>query len=171
VRQLDDADIAEGWRGFRSRLSRKGFSSRFIKDFGEDLFADAQVDVLKVMAKGVDVYAPPALLIHCAWCRTKDLLDKDRRRPQSVSMEVVAEPISGESAPDEELLATELQQRVTKALSHLSSAEQELLELIYCKEMTCREAGRFLGWSSSHVQRKHEVALQRLRPFFEDALP
>jgi RNA polymerase sigma factor (sigma-70 family) len=166
VRQLEDVDIAEGRRGFHGRLRRKGFSPQFIEDFGEDLFAEAQVDVLEVMAKGVEVHTPPALLIHCAWRRTQDLLDRRRRRPQSVSTEAVCELAGGDSNPDEQLLATELRQRMHKAMSYLPPAEQKILELMYFEEMTCREAGRYLGWSSSHAQRKHEVALRRLRPFF-----
>ncbi len=169
--QLEDADIAEGWRGFRNRLRRKGFSPQFIEDFAEDLFAEAEVNVLNLMAKGEDVRTPPALLIHCAWCRTKNLLEKNRLRPQSVSMKSISEPVSGDSTPDEQLLATDLQRRMQKAMGHLPPPEREITELIYFKEMTCREAGRSLGWSSSHAQRKHEAALRRLRPFFERTSP
>jgi RNA polymerase sigma factor (sigma-70 family) len=167
VTQLEQADIEEGWRGFRQHLRRKGFSPQFIEDFAEDLFAEAQVNVLNVMAKGEEVRTPPALLVHCASCRTKNLLDKHRRRPQSVSMEAIAEPVSEDSTPDEEVLETDLQRRMHKAMSYLPPPEREIVELIYFKGMTCREAGRFLGWSSSHAQRKHEAALRRLRPFFE----
>jgi RNA polymerase sigma factor (sigma-70 family) len=171
VVQLEEADIAEGWSGFRGRLIRKGFSPRFIEDFGEDLFAEAELDVLKLLAEGKEVYTPPALLIHCAWRRTQNHLDRRGRRPQSVSLEAVVERASGDSTPDEEILTTEFRERMREAISHLPQSEREVIRLVYGEGMSCREAGKRLGWGKSKAHRKHADAMRRLRPFFEHDPP
>jgi len=97
-----------------------------LKDtYGEDLFAEAQLEAVKLIDCGEEVQNPPAFLIHCAWRRTQNLLD----------------------------------------------SQGAVIELMYLREMSCREAGRVLGWSSSHADRKHQAALERLCPFFEQAPP
>jgi RNA polymerase sigma factor (sigma-70 family) len=169
--ELKGTDIAEGWRGFRGRLVRKGFSQQFIDTYGEDLFAEAQLEAVKLIDRGEEVQKPPAFLIHCAWRRTQNLLDSQRRRPQSVPLEAVPDPRSELSTPDEDLLAADLRRRTRKAMSYLPLPERQIIELMYLREMSCREAGRALGWSSSHADRKHQAALERLRPFFEQTPP
>lgn len=168
--KLKSTDIAEGWDGFCRRLRRKGFSRKFIETHGEDLYSEAQLDVLKLMAKGEEVHTPPALLIHCGWRRTQHLLDRQRRRPRNVSLEAFFDLPDDGSSPAENLLTADLQRRMRKAMSYLLPPERELMELIYFQEMDCREAGRRLGWSSSKAHRKHKAALGRLRPFFERTL-
>jgi RNA polymerase sigma factor (sigma-70 family) len=168
VAKLDEADITAGRRGFYGRLVRKGFSPQFIDRFGEDLFAEAQVEVLRLIARGGVVYFPRGLLIHCAWRRTQNLLERQRRRPNSVALDVVAEPEDKGEAPQEQVMATDLRRRVETALATLPVPEQEITRLIFFEGMSCRAAATTLGWGKSKGQRKKEAALKRLRPFFEE---
>jgi RNA polymerase sigma factor (sigma-70 family) len=167
VTKLDEADITAGKRGFYGRLRRKGFSPQFIERFGEDLFAEAQFEVTRLIASGGVVYFPRGLLIHCAWRRTQNLLDKQRRHPNYVALDVVAEPEDEREAPQEQVMASDLRHRVKKALTTLPRPEQEIIKLIYLDGMSCRAAAEALGWGKSKGQRKKEAALKRLRPFFE----
>lgn len=168
--ELKAADMAEARRGFRRCLRRKGFSWHFINGHGEDLFAQAQLEVLQVLAKGAHVYHPPGWLIHCAWYRTINLLDKQSRRPEEVTVEKAAPLESEEPGPEKELLAAESHDRLLQVMQHLLPAQREIIELIYLQDLSCREASFSLGWSSSKADRCHHAALGRLRPFFEAGL-
>lgn len=168
VAKLDEAEITAGRRGFYGRLGRKGFSPEFIERFGEDLFAEAQLEVLRLIARGGVVYFPRGLLIHCAWRRTQNLLDRQRRRPSSVALDAVAEPEDKGETPQEQAVASDLRRRVERAMATLPLPEREIIGLIYLEGMSCRAAATALGWGKSKGQRKKEAALKRLRPFFED---
>jgi DNA-directed RNA polymerase specialized sigma24 family protein len=56
---------------------------------------------------------------------------------------------------------------VKDALRLLPPAEQRLIELMYVEGMSCRAAGRGVGWGKSAADRHHQAALSRLRPIFE----
>ncbi len=166
IPDLKPSDVAAGRRLFHGRLFRRGFSLQFVRSFAEDLFAEGQLDVLRLMAEGREVYEPRGLLVHCAWRRTQKLVAKRARRPQSVALDAVAEPGSPQPAPDEEVISKDLKQQIRAAVAFLAPAEREMIELIYFQGMSCRAAGRALGWGKSKADRKHQEALRRLRPFF-----
>jgi RNA polymerase sigma factor (sigma-70 family) len=163
--ELKPSDVAAGRRLFHGRLFRRGFSLQFVQSFAEDLFAEGQLDVLRLMAEGREVYEPRGLLVHCAWRRTQKLVAKRARGPASVTLEAVAEPASPEATPDEEVISRDLQRRIRSALAFLSPPDREMIKLIYFQGMSCRAAGRALGWGKSKADRKHQEALRRLRPF------
>jgi RNA polymerase sigma factor (sigma-70 family) len=143
--RLDQADIAAARRGFYGRLGRKGFPRQFIERFGEDLFADAQVEVLRLIARGGEVYFPRGLLIHCAWRRTQNLLERQRRRPDCVALDTVADPEDQREASQEEVVETDLRRRIGEAMATLPTPEREVIELIFFKDMSCRAAAAALG--------------------------
>jgi RNA polymerase sigma factor (sigma-70 family) len=164
--ELKPSDVAAGHRLFHGRLFKRGFSLQFVRSCAEDLFAEGQLDVLRLMAEGREVYEPQGLLVHCAWRRTQKLVAKRARNPVSVTLEAVAEPVCPQATLDEEVISRDLQQRIRSAIAFLSPPDREMIKLIYFQGMSCRAAGRALGWGKSKADRKHQEALRRLRPFF-----
>lgn len=152
---------------FRGRLYQRGFPPRFIEESGEDLFAEGQLEVMRLMARGTVVYFPSGLLVHCAWRRTQKLLERQARVPDCVGFGVVAETADEEPAPDEQVISGDRERRVRDAIGFLLPEERELIELIYYDGMSCRAAGRALGLSKSTAQRRHEAVSRRLRALFE----
>src|SRR5690242_9129522 len=112
---LRPSDISTGWRGFQGRLRKRGFPPQFIEDFGEELFAEGQLEVTRMIARGAHVYEPRGLLIHCAWRRTQNLLEKRSRTPQNVTLVAVAEQASEQAAPDEQVIDDDQGQRLREA--------------------------------------------------------
>jgi RNA polymerase sigma factor (sigma-70 family) len=149
------------------RLYGRGFPAEFIEGEGRDLFAEGQLDVIRLIDRGLDVYWPCGLLVHCAWLRTQRLVEKRVRNPRSVSLEAVAELASEQILPEAEVVSNDLSRCIRVAVAFLLPPEREIIELIYFRDMTCIDAGRLLGWSSSNAQRIHQRALERLRPLLE----
>jgi RNA polymerase sigma factor (sigma-70 family) len=167
ARNIEATDIDDAWLGFLGRLRRKGFPRSFIDRHAEDLFGQAQLELFRALDKGAAIHTPTAWLIHCAWRRTQSLLDKQSRAPVSISVDGTI-PLRSESPdPEEELLACELHNRLRAGIRCLSGAEREIVELVYFKEMSCRAAGRALGWEKSKADRRHRSALKRLRSLLE----
>ena len=165
--ELDEADIAEAWRGFRGRLHRKNFPRSFITSHSEELFAQAVMEMAQADARGVDLYSVCGWLIECAWRRAINLLDSQLRRPQLISIDVAATlPGSGESTPEEAVVAQDGQRRLHEAIGLLLPAERQIIVLIYLEGMSCRRAANILGWSTSKADRWHAKALGRLRELY-----
>jgi RNA polymerase sigma-70 factor (ECF subfamily) len=55
------------------------------------------------------------------------------------------------------------------ALSHLSTRERMVLELVSLKEYSVKEAARLLGWSSANVKVRAFRARGKLKKLFEDS--
>jgi RNA polymerase sigma factor (sigma-70 family) len=153
------------------RLYGRGFPADFIEDEGRDLFAEGQLDVIRLIDRGLDVYWPCGLLVHCAWRRTQRLVEKRTRNPRSVSLEALLEVVDERVSPEEEVISNDLGRSIRAAVAFLDSPDREIIQLTYFGEMTCTEAGRLLGWSSSKSQRIHQHALGKLRAFLEPRVP
>ena len=54
------------------------------------------------------------------------------------------------------------EEKLLAALRHLDIAERNLMELLYCKELSLRETGKRLGISYSTVQTRRDDILRRL---------
>lgn len=130
------------------------------------MFAQAQLELSQALARGIEIHSPPGWLIHCALQRTKNLLEKRARTPSMTSEDRI-EPLESEDlTPEEEFLEDEQSRALHDAISSLRAPEREIIELVYFKEVSCREAAKALGWSPSKAHRNHNRALGRLRPFF-----
>jgi RNA polymerase sigma factor (sigma-70 family) len=164
--EVSGAELAEAWRGFCRWLHWKRFSRQFIWSDGVDMFAQAQLELSRALARGVEIRSPPGWLVHCALQRTKNLLEKRRRAPSMISEDRIAPLRSMDPTPEETLLEDERRHHLRDAMSWLLPPEREIIELIYFQGMSCRAAARALGWASSKADRNHHRALRRLRPFF-----
>jgi RNA polymerase sigma factor (sigma-70 family) len=165
--EVNAAELAEAWQGFRRWLHWKNFSWQFIQNDGVDMFAEAQLELSRALARGIEIRSPPGWLVHCALQRTKNLLEKRTRAPSIISEDRLG-PLRSEALnPEDELLENERRRSLRHAISFLRRPEREIIELIYLNEMSCRAAARTLGWAPSKADRNHRRALGRLRPFFE----
>ena len=171
---LSAEGLREAERGFRALLRRKRISERFIAAHAEDLFGQAQKEYAGWIAAQNVAANPAGWLINCAWRRTQDLLDAQRRSPTSVSVEEAyhladtSTPGPGAQAIDRDLSAL-----LQEAVEQLPSREQRLLKLVYFEGYDVFAAGRKLGWTKSTAHRHHHAALERLRaelPADPDAL-
>ena len=161
--EVSAAELAEAWQGFCRWLHWKRFSRQFICSDGGDMFAQAQLELSRALARGIEIRSPPSWLVHCALQRTKNLLEKRTRGPSMVSEDRIGS-LSDGLTPEEELLEKEWRQSLRDAISSLRSPEREITELIYLDEMSCRAAARALGWAPSKADRTHRRALGRLAP-------
>lgn len=164
---LSPQEIDRAWRIFMSRLYGRGFPADFIEGEGRDLFAEGQLEGIRLIDRGLDVYWPCGLLVHCAWRRTQRVARKHAKNPQSVSLEALMEVADERVLPEEEVISKDLSRSIRAAVALLDPPEREIIALTYFCEMTCTEAGRLLGWSSSKSHRIHQHALGRLRSFLE----
>lgn len=105
---------------------------------------------------------------------------KDRRDMELISLDYISEdpdgdedreeldPLYGGEAmdgPEDGVLDSLMEEQLISALRHLSSAERTLMELLYEKQLSQREAGEALGMSHSTVLRRKEAALRKLRRY------
>jgi RNA polymerase sigma factor (sigma-70 family) len=165
--EVNATELAEAWQGFCRWLHWKKFSWQFIWNDGADMFAEAQLELSRALARGVEIRSPPGWLVHCALQRTKNLLEKRTRAPSMISEDRIGPLRSEDLTPEEEVLEGEWRRSLRDAISSLRAPEREVIELVYLNEMSCRAAARTLGWAPSKADRNHRRALGRLRPFFK----
>lgn len=162
-RELSTSELDEARLGFIQYLRRKRFSSHFIAQHGDDLFATAALEYSRKVAEGEEIDSPAGWLITCAWRRTKSLLEAQGRSPQIVSTDR-AEAIEDElgRSPEDATLDEDRLRKVQEAVDQLTVEERRLLELAYFEGMAVREAARELHWHPSKAQRCHEAARKHL---------
>jgi RNA polymerase sigma factor (sigma-70 family) len=165
--EVSAAELAEAWQGFCRWLHWKRFSRQFICSDGGDMFAQAQLELSQALARGTEIRSPPSWLIHCALQRTKNFLEKRTRGPSMISEDQIGPLKSEDLTPEEELLEDEWRHSLRDAISSLRAPEQEIIEMIYLNEMSCRAAARTLGWVPSKANRNHYRALERLAPILQ----
>ena len=164
---FDQCDIDEARRGFRLRLRRRGLSPTFIERHADDLFGQALLELSRAIAEDDKIRKPVGWLINGAWWRTANLLDQEKRRPRAASIDSFFGLASDAPTPEDEMLALFDFETVKVALRILPPTERRLIELMYVGGLSCRAAGRRVGWGKSAADRHHQAALSRLRPVFE----
>jgi RNA polymerase sigma factor (sigma-70 family) len=166
-----EEDLRTAELGFHRFLRRKRFSEHFIAEYGADLLAQAQREYADWLASGRVADNPIGWLINCAWRRTQNLLDAQRRKPKDVSIDEalhLADELT--PTPEQQAIDHELHERLQNAMEHLDAKERKLLELTYFEGFSIREAGRTLNMSKSSADRHHGAALERLRALLPDDL-
>lgn len=161
---ISERELGEAERGFERMLRVKGFGVRFIDAHAADLLGQAQKEYAQMLAQGGSAENPVGWLIVCAWRRTQNHLDKERRRPTMTSIEEAFHlPDDVTPSPEAEAISNERVQRLQEAMAHLGEKDRRLLKLTYFEGYPIREAGRLLGWKKSSADRHHKEALERLR--------
>lgn len=89
---LSAAALRETERGFRAKLVARRLSPAFIERYFDEVMSQARQEYAAWLKDGHEADNPVGWLINCAWWRLLDLLDRERRRPQSVSLEVSCRP-------------------------------------------------------------------------------
>lgn len=165
---LSEVQIAEAWRGFRGRLYRRSFPQDFIEDYGAEPFAQAQLEFVDAQNRGVEIRSPVGWLIECAWRRTLDLVDYERRRPRAVSLDALLIPPSCErSTPEEVALINDQAACLHAVLDLLHPKERDVVRLVHLEELPYTHAAARLGCSGPTVKYWHSKAMERLRKFGE----
>lgn len=165
---LSAAALREAERGFRAKLVAKRLSPAFIERYFDEVMSQARQEYAAWLKDGHEADNPVGWLINCAWWRLLDLLDRERRRPQSVSLETLYAAVD-KSSPNPEAIAIgdERAALLEQALKRLAPRERMLLELSCLQGMSVRAAGRQVGWGKSAADRHFRAAALRLRPLLE----
>ncbi len=105
---------------------------------------------------------------------------KDSRGVELISLDYTTEDPDGDEDQEERnplygggavdgledgVLDSLLEEQLISALRHLTAAERTLMELLYVKNMSFREAGKCLDMSCCTVMRRKNAALQKLRRY------
>ena len=161
--------LREAERGFLALLRAKRFPAAWIDKNVIDLLAQAASEYAAWMQGHPAEPNPVGWLITCAYRRAINLLDSERRRPPTTSLDAVVDLTDkGTPTPEQEALANDRHRRLREALGHLPAKDRKLLSLVYFEERSVREAGRRLGWRKSAADRHHRAALERLREIVGD---
>lgn len=158
------AQLREAERGFIGILRSKGFPGAWVDHNALDLLAQASSEYAAWLKTHEPEENPVGWLITCAYRRALNLLESQRRRPPTSSVDA-ALAIADERAPtpEQEVLDDERQGRLRRAMDCLPAKDRRLISLVYFEGCTVREAGRRLGWRKSAADRHHQAALDRLR--------
>jgi RNA polymerase sigma factor (sigma-70 family) len=161
--EAKDADRAASLLGTRIRLR---YSPQFIVNNADELLAIAHSELVRAMAKGVEIEDPVGWTINCAWRRTQTLHQAEMVRPRMVSGESVAELIDeAATSPEDQALDDDRARRVRGAVAKLDEGQRQVIALTFFEEMSVREAAQHLGCSPASVQHRRETALETLRRF------
>ena len=170
-RELSDRQLREARQGFLRLLRKKRMHPHFIAEHGEELLAHAQAEYAVWLKRGEVATNPPGWIIHCAWRRTQDQLESERRRPQSVSMEAVEYQAEHRSpGPEQRVLEMDRHEQLMRALAELTEKEREMLQLTFFGEMTVIGAGEKIGLAKSSADRCQKAALRKLHELLDGAI-
>jgi RNA polymerase sigma factor (sigma-70 family) len=165
---LKPTELKAARLGFRELLRRKRFGKDFIERNADDLLAQARLEYSRHLASGDEIHAPVGWLIVCAWRRTKNLLEAESSRPHIAPIESEDTLVDEERAtPEDEVLTEDRYRQLQSAVDRLRSDERRVVELIYFKGLTVREASDELSWDKSKVNRRQHDALAHLREFLQ----
>lgn len=156
--------LREAERGFLAMLRAKRFPAPWIEANALDLLAQASSEYAAWLTRHDPEPNPVGWLITCAYRRAINLLEAQRRRPATTSLDAVYDLADeGSGTPEHEALENDRQRRLREALGLLSRQDRRLLSLVYFEDRSVREAGRRMGWRKSAADRHHRAALERLR--------
>jgi RNA polymerase sigma factor (sigma-70 family) len=161
---LTSEQLRAAEEGFAKLLRAKRMNPQFIAEHAEELMAQARREFATWCERGKVAQNPVGWLVNCAWQRTKDLLDSQRRRPHQLSIDEVLHVVD-EQTPDPEQVAIDHDhsEKILRALSLLPEKERQLIYLSYFNGLDVKAAGHQVGWKKSAAHRHHEAALDRLR--------
>jgi RNA polymerase sigma factor (sigma-70 family) len=163
ARGASPAQIREAERSLKRKL-RRHFSAAWISEHANDLLNQAHVEYAEWLEKNPPARSPVGWLIHCAYWRAINLLDAEKRKPATASLESgIQLPDQTAPSPEQQILDLDRRERLQAALGFLPEKERKLLALVYYDGHSIREAGRKLGWQKSPADRHHRDAMAKLR--------
>lgn len=150
-------------------LRAKGFPREWVDRNSIDLLAQASSEYAAWLTDHEPEPNPVGWLITCAYRRAVSLLEYQRRRPPTTSIDDALHLADeGCSTPEQEALEHDRQRRLRAAMGCLRPQDRRLLSLVYFEECSVRDAGRRLGWAKSTADRRHRAALEQLRSIVGD---
>lgn len=162
--ELTREQMERARKGFRGLLWRKQFPADFILGDSDDLLALAHTEMVRAIARGVEIEDPVGWTITCAYRRTGHLLEAQSVRPSEVSIEKLVDVADVTApSPEEQAEDEDRWRKIREAVAKLDEDQRRLIALTYFGGMSVREAARSLDWHASKAQRCHESALRELR--------
>lgn len=163
TRGASPAQIREAERGLKGKL-RRHFSAVWISEHAHDLMSQAHVEYAEWLEENPPARNPVGWLVNCGYWRAVNLLDAEKRKPATASLESVIQlPDHAAPNPEQQILDLDRRERLQAALGFLPEKERKLLALVYYDGYSVREAGRKLGWQKSPADRHHRRAMEKLR--------
>jgi RNA polymerase sigma factor (sigma-70 family) len=166
---VSGAQLREAEKGFLAMLYGRNFPHEWIERNAIDMLAQASSEYAAWLKNHEPEPNPVGWLVTCAYRRALNLLEYQRRRPPTTSIDAALHLADeGCSTPEQEVLDHDRQQRLRAAMECLRRQDRKLLSLVYFEERSVREAGRRLGWGKSTADRRHRAALDQLRSIVGD---
>ncbi len=156
------AQFREAERGLGPTLART-FSATWIAENAKDVLSQANAGYAEWLKDNPPARNPVGWLLNCVYWRAIHLLDRETRKPRSMSLDAVHHLPDSTATPEQQVLESDLRRQLRKALNHLPQKERKLLILVYVAHLSIREAGRKLGWQKSAADRHHKAAMEKMR--------
>jgi RNA polymerase sigma factor FliA len=159
LRQLDRASrclrnksrkLNEASEQLSMRLSRRPTEEEVAGELGLDLTVLRKLATTLRGLESVDRHVGPGQ----HGTETYDLIES-----------ATADPVG---SPLARCLQSEMNRRLAKAMSGLSTKEKEILSMYYCEQLTMQEIALRLHLNSSRISQLHSSALTKLRARFEE---
>ncbi len=160
--KLSSEELRAAELGFKQLLRRKRFPAEFLRRHVADLLAQARLEYVRHAARGEEIENPPGWIIHCAWRRTQNLLERESRAPGRVSIDESWDFAKELTTPEDEVVEAERHRKVREAIGKLPLEERRVIALTYFEGMSVREASQALKWDNCKGDRRHNSALARL---------
>ncbi len=160
--RLSHEDLRAAELGFRQLLRRKRFPAAFLSRHAADLLAQARLEYVRHFAGGDEIDNAPGWIIHCAWRRTQNLLERESRASRAISAKNGGDLGVELTTPEDEVLEADRHRKVQEAIGKLTLEERRVIALTYFEGLSVREASRTLGWDKSKGDRRHNSALAHL---------
>jgi DNA-directed RNA polymerase specialized sigma24 family protein len=156
---ITPAELREAERTLKGMLGAK-VPRLWITQHAQEALGQALIEYLEWMATNGPARNPTGWLCTCAYRRTLNLGDSERRRPRLDPLDTVFHlPDERTPTPEQEAIDHDRQERLRKAMSHLPEKEVKLVALVYYGNNSIREAGQKLGWEKSAAARHHDTAM------------
>jgi RNA polymerase sigma factor (sigma-70 family) len=165
--ELSPSALRDSERGFEHLLRHRRFSPAFRRRHVADLLAQARLEYAKHVAAGETIANPTGWIIHCAWRRTQNLLERESNSPRPVALKGDKDFCEEAPTPEEEVVEADRRRRLKAAVEQLGAEERQILALTYFEGMSVREASRTLKWDKCKGDRRHRAALERLRELID----
>jgi RNA polymerase sigma factor (sigma-70 family) len=167
--RVTSQQLHEAREGLIRLLHKKRFPREWIDRETPDVMAHAVADFSARLAAGKNDDTAN-LLVVIAYRRAIKTLENQLTKPTTPIETIFHLADESSPSPEEEAIQQERQERIQKAMSHLSEQERALLTLHFYEDISIRRAGRQVGWGKSTANRHHQAALKKLKALLDPGL-
>lgn len=142
-----------------------GAVRRFARDDADadDMFQGAWVRIQEKIDRLVDARNPVAWCVAVAVNHAKGVLRHRARRPETVSLEDVGEPVDSEIDPDAKMVRREVVEAVREALAWLPEREGKAVVMRMVEQRPIAETAEALGMSVTGTRELLRRGMRKLK--------